>query len=425
MCLSYNYTAAREEATEEAARSAHAAAETKLSQHADVSCDGTQVGIFHMKDDSYVQVNRIPITSSSAVMAMVSAPRFVLGDDHEYIQPCESLPCLQAELAAAMDPGAYVPIPEYTEVPVYRSLACTNTTPTYVLPEIELEPGVCVANADGSKIMTLRTADVAEPDENVQAQIDAGKYRDKTDYLIAMKNATWKEFARGCAANDVDVKALFECEKDASGKDMVAPEAIVTFMDNFYPCLLPGSDIIVLLPPIVDGKAVMNTAFNLLLTYPTRPQCVWLPGLHHNDADVEGDDYTQEENYFIWTNARFALKIPNMKTDIIRVCESHEFLPFVPTVYAWGRTEQDCYDYDAWGMACARFQEKRHKAIMDALCGVFQMKTEKTLLMTNLIGTEIPKIANHATVCDFVPMSGNAHTNAMRQLMKNRKRGDA
>lgn len=434
-----------EAATGEAADSAleHAEAALKKKQHSDTSCDDTQIGMLDVENPStgqksFVQLNRVPVSSESAVMAMLSAPRKVLGENHEYITTCEPIPCLKSNLEAFMDPGEKVPIPEKIEIPVYRSFGCNidaQVDAEHVLPDVVLEEGVCVSNTDGSVVMTLRTADVAETDEAIDSQIKSGKYRDRSDYFNTMRKAAWNEFERACKANKVDMKALFACtgEVDECGVDMVAIEAQCQFMENFYPFLLPGSDIIVLIPPIKDGKVKMDTAFSLKLQYPKRPDHVWLPSLHHNDVSMDCNTYIQDENYFIYTNDLISLNVPGTNTGMsmdIRLHQTHEFMPDHDhakwlDMFRVGDDDIE-YDYEAWKRACALFQSKRHEAMKEKLesdnvLGGFKLchgGFNYRGVMTNLIGSEIPKDCNHAKVCTFAQMRGSGHTRCLRELMK-------
>lgn len=422
-------------------------------QHDDVSCDGVQVGFIEATSGRFQQLSRIPITSESAVMAMLSAPRKVLGEDHEYIKACDPLPCLQTEMKAAMTPGDYVACPQKSNGAVYRSIStvCAADTNEYVLPEVVLEEGVCVSNSDGSVVITLRTANVVETDDVIQKHINDGKYRDMVDYLLVMKNAAWNEFKRVCDANRVDMTALFECtgEKDINGRDVVDPIAIINFMDNLYPCLIPGSDIVVLLPPVENGKVIMNTAFSLKLEYEKRPEIVWLPSLHHNDAGITEKMYEQSENYFVYTNASFHLELPNFafgNSGVIRLCEPHEFLPsacfrsFLRDLPVEEMVDDDdddfslVPDYDAWHNACTLFQQNRHKAMKDALSQVvksdsnnlYKWDNEACFTMTNLLGSMIPKSTNFATIRnEAMLVPGSAHTEHLRRLMKKGSAGSS
>lgn len=456
MCLSFDFTAHGYTTYEEAMEAAEKATDEQLvgeaetafgldNQHSDISCDGTQIGLLDVEDPatgakSFVQLARVPILSKTSVIAMLSARREDIGENHEYIVPCKPIPCLQSNLEAFMDPGDKVTIPIKPQI--YRggldSTLASGNADEYVLPDIVLEEGKCVKYADGSVVMTLRTACLAETAKAIDAQIKAGKYRDRSDYLTAMKKAAWAEFERACKANKVDMKALFACtgEVDECGFDMVAIEAQCQFMENFYPCLLPGSDILVLLPPIKDGKAKMDAAFSLKLQYPKRPDHVWLPGLHHNDTSMKGDTYTQYENHFIYTNTRMSLAVLDPKTGIfrdIRLHQAHEFLPDHGHV-KWSSlhcVDDDVvvYDYEAWTRGCTPFQSKRHEAMNEKLEADNVLGGLKLChggfnsygVMTNLIGSEIPKECNNAKVCEFAPIGGSAHTRQIRELMKKRK----
>lgn len=453
MCLSFNYTAAIQSAVAEATKQAEGKAEREFNkeqeQHSDVSCDGTQIGLLEMTDHTWKQLNRIPISSPSAVIAMLSAPRRILGEKHQNIQPSEPIPCFQADLKAACDPAAYVMPPKRIDAPVYRGLggppgkAAQQTT---YYPEIKLEEGICLENKDGSMVFTLRLAEVVRSDKKLQQEIDEGRWSSKEQYLLAMKDAAWKEILRAFAANNVDMKALFECtgEKDANGQDVVAPEVVITFMDMFYPCLIPDCDMVVLIPPIVDGKAVMKTAFSLMLGFPERPPEFWAPGLQHNDVgDTTNDKYKQDENYFIYSNAKMSLKLPNVATGIytdVRLCQQSEFLPVNPhpnwsklaeestltdtaLINHFRNMQEDDTDYEAWVNACKLFQNRRHKDInyrLEDMFGKDKMITN-SLLINNLLGTEIPKLSTYAVVGEFTPVEGSAHTTKLRELMKKRK----
>ena len=456
MCFGVDQQKALEDAIEAAADTALSDAENKFkkNQHSDTSCDGTQIGIFGTAGGEVIQTIFLPIVSKTNVMAAVAGRRSDFGENHEHIVPSGPQPCVKEELKAASNPADYVEPPICVELPVYRSLGGDSSanTATPDPPEFILDKGVCVENSDGSKIITLRTADIAKSDEDLQKDIDSGSSRfpTKVDYLQAAKKAAWKEFKRACDENDVEMSALFECtgEKDDNGRDIIEPSAIIGFLEVFYPCLLPGCDVILLIPPIKDGVATMNTAFSMCLKYPKMPKTLWLPSLHHNDAEVVGDVNKVDEDYLIFSNMDISLTIPDFATGVstdVRLCESHDFLPDIPShkrfstmfspelanVASHMHNDEEI-DYEAWEIACVRFQKQRHAEIKKAFeeSGnfgdhvMFNWSNPLCFKMTNLLGMEIPKISLYAKVLDFTRIFGSDHTEDLRGRMSKKRKAD-
>lgn len=452
MCISFNFVVANpinEEQREATREQSASTAIENLNQHETTSCDKTQVGFYKTQDGKLKEIVRVPIVSESAVLAMVTAPRELLGEEHEAIVPCESVPCLHSPLSGFMDPGEYVDPPKRIEAaPTYRGnfgnyrplSASAPPAQQPVLPSVELEPGRCVKNPDGSKIFTLRTAEVALSDEELKEQIEAGKWKNKEQFLKAMHAAAWFEFNRACAKNGVDMTALFECtgEKDDNGFDVVAPEAVINFMHMFYPCLLSGSDIMVFVPPIKGGKAVMDTPFSVMLQYDEgkHPAALWLPSLQHNNPFVE-HVYEQDEHYVIYAmgfEKPFSLQvgetnIPLYKMNELVPNEKHRKwveLDDHPSGFSRSSFVHPHYDYVEWLKICSMFQKKCYESIVDRLFdgGVIEKKEADptSFYMTNLLGTMIPKNCNSATVCEYKPVDGSYHTHGLRERVAKRKR---
>ena len=448
MCLAFDFQEAQRNADEHSAvktlDESESEFKSKRGEHDGISCDGIQVGFFAAPNGMLVQTNRVPIVSATCAFAMLSAPRHALGEHHENIKPGNAIPCLQSDMEAYLDPAQHVPVPKRVHVPRYRSLGgldddgCDSDDEVMKrCANISFPKGVFVKNMDGSSTFTLRTAELAQDDDGIAALVESGKFKDKIQFMQQMSNAAVDEVLRGCEENKVDVSALFDCEKDDNGKCVIDPIAKMAFMDEFYPCLIPGSDIVMLIPPIKDGKAVMNTAFSLKLVYPVRPERVWLPGLHHNDTDVEGSEYKVHENYFIFSSAGISLQINNKDTGrptSVRICEAYECLPtrdhprWVALVEAAEQGVKDrlgtvqlgrgmlrheamsvadrTHNFDVWFKTAAWFQKNRYKEIKDGLlranafgtlsAGMFEESDIFGLQVANLLGTMIPKLTNEA-----------------------------
>lgn len=454
MCLTFNYVAARAAATEYSVAATTAQALSKLAKpnHDDVSCDNLQITLIYNVKGGLDVLSRLPVKSATAKMAMYNIPSECLGPNDCYLKPCDKLPCNAHLMTAWMTPGEHVDIPEVVIVPVYRSLSGGGgggggASQEYTRPTITLPAGVCVEDKDGSKKMTFKTGNFAATDAEISQKISEGVYRDKSDYLLSMRDACWKELQRQLNNNFVKMHHLFECTNDfdAEGNEIVSPEAAILFMDMLYPNLIPGHDIILCLPPLVGDELVMDASFNVLLSYPDLRTKIPLLGAHHNDVSDPSSEIEQAENLFICANFPLEMMLPNADTGAHIPAPLHsaaDFLPDVHEIRNFGKfsnpSVQAQYegilnrgsspDLDAWESACSRFQDACKVQIFDSIkevgksAGFCTDFVTDEMFMTNLIGMRIPKTTTHMIAS---VSSKQASASIISKRMAKKKRDDA
>lgn len=454
MCLTFDYVAPRAAATEYSVATTTTKALSKLAKpnHDDVSCDNLQITLIYNFNGGLDVLSRLPVKSDTAKMAMYNIPSECLGPNDCYLKPCDKLPCNAHLMTAWMTPGEHVDIPETIDVPIYRSLGCGGggggASDTYTRPAITLPVGVCVEDNDGSKKMTFKTGNFAATDSEIAQKISDGVYRDiKSDYLLSMRDACWKELQRQLNNNGVKMHHLFECtgEVDPDGNEVVSPEAAVLFMDMLYPNLIPQHDIILCLPPLVGDELVMDASFNVLLSYPDLRTQIPLLGAHHNDVSNPSSEIEQEENLYICANFPLEMMLPNSETGAhipVLLHSSADFLPDVNEIRNFGKfsnpsvqaqyegiiNRDACPDLDGWVSDCSRFQDACKVQIFDCVkevaksagfCAAF---STDEMFMTNLVGMRIPKTTTHMIAS---VSSKQASASIITKRMAKKKRYDA
>lgn len=418
MCLTFDYVSVSRAQTVEKAAS-DAISNFASTQHNEVSCDNLQIGIIRKTSGGVDVISRLPVNSKSATMAMYNVPSDCLGDNDKHLVPCDKVSCVADHLLAWMTPGDQVEIPEdnYSEG-AYRSLGGIGE-PTFKFPE-----GKCINDENGTKFL-FKSGAFALDDE----QIDATGER-KEEYLIKMKEAAWHEFKRQLKKNSVRMSNLFECtdKLEDDGTEQIQPEAITLFMELLYPNLIPGHDILVCLPPLKDGKLVMETAFNVRLSYPDLPGKIAIMGAQHNDMSEDGSEQTVEENFYIYSNMSLEAFIPNKETTTGVPIVLHSADPFLPNSrrqrVAYGRTLFP--DPGAWIDACEEYQNEIRERLFAQLREdgkSYELAFDgSTLYATNIVGMRIPKSTTHmhANLSKEYASAGN-----VLERMRKRKQGSA
>ena len=410
--------------------------------HDGVSCDGTTVGVFEFTDGSVVQTNSVKIVADSGPMSIfaLAIPRQL----SPRITSAVKLPCFLSKAIACMAVEHYVePVMYDPTIPVYRGLPA-QTSHSPLEPQLELPKSVCVDNEDGSRVLILRTGGIVFSEPVLAKMIAEGRFADRGRYLTEVHQAAWKAMTQTCRENEVPMSALFECleERDENGHEVLAPHAHLTFMDALFPCLVPGCDTLLLIPPIKD-KVVQNSGtFRIDLSFESMPKSLWLPSLHHNDlGGVDGGSQTHEEDYIILTNSNFALQLRDEAGDDHRkhrLCHAGEFLPEcdegVDELHYRSLRERSgelAVNYHLWGLACKQFQLKAQQSIVDDIEVAFREKSLKVpeygpcLYMTNLNGCDVPRFCIRADVGVNVPfVDGTVHTKASRKRMIAKLKGE-
>lgn len=435
--------------TEYSVETTSAAALHKLvfNQHDGVSCDNVQHNILMGERGGMEVLSRLPVTSETAKMAMYPVPSECLGPNDCYLKPFDKLPCNAHLVRAYMKPGAHVDIPTVIDMPVYRSLATEGkgSESTYVRPDITLPHGTCIEDSDGGKKMTFKTAAFAATDAQLAEMIEKGIFRNKQDYLLAMRDAAWKELKRQLQINGVGMHHLFECsgDLDADGSPVVSPEAVIIFMDLLYPCLIPGHDMILCLPPLVDDQLVMDAAFHVRFSYPDFRVKIPLLGTYHNDIADPSSVMVQDENLYILSNVPLDFVLPNDETGAHVSIPLHGASAFLPDTkelafhngkfsdpdvqskYEEVISRDEEPDFEVWEGACIRFQQACMKAIYSNIMeaakntDMVEFSTE-ALFVTNLIGMRIPKAT---TYMNASMTRVQASASAIAKRMANKRAG--
>lgn len=418
MCLLFNYVEVRREVLASTIKEAASSAMSKLgsSQHDDGSCDNLQIGLICHATGVDV-ISRLPVSSPTAKMAMYNIPSECLGAADKYLVKCDKISCVAHYLKAWMTPGEHVDIPAQVDIPIYRSLGGggggnESKEKQYVRPKFTFPEGKCIVDANGTKFL-FKSGTFAKSDEEIDKDIEAGTFRTKEDYLQSMKDAAWQEFKRQLKNNKITMSMLFACtgEFEEDGTEVVEPEAAITFMELLYPNLLPGHDILVCLPPVKEGKLVMDAAFNVRLSYPHFPGKVAVMGAQHNDMATDGSEQEVEENFFIYSNMSLKCEIPNQETMTTVPVLLHNANSFMPTLssslkrFVSEKTQKqydemvahgETPDIEAWHGACADFQTQiREKlfAQLESDGASYGLKgfNKDDMYATNLVGMRIPK----------------------------------
>ena len=256
------------------------------------------------------------------------------------------------------------------------------------------------------------------------AEIENGVYRDRGDFLETMKDATWNELKRQLRVNNVAMSMLFQCtgEIDQDGMEVVEPEAIVLFIEMLYPNLMPGHHILVCLPPVKGDQLVMDTAFNVCLSYSGIPDKIAIMGAQHNDMSTDGSVHEVEENFYIYSNRELQCTMfdaENMNSVSVPLCSAISFMDAAKKDAGLGENTDlrvgrlftsltDSYslgrfDWNEWHTACIMFQNSCRDKLFEALecdgvaCGLGPLDKD-TLYANNIIGLEIPKNTTFMTV---------------------------
>ena len=411
MCLSFDYSGVVHDwhhvaATKQAAAAeAAAAGEAALkAAHDDVDCSGIQVTILNHLDGSRSLLFYMPLSSPTAVLAMYPCKRDCIGDDAEYLVPCDSIPCNASNLDAWYQPGKYVPIPDdVDDMPVYRSL-CVGGAAT--VPVIELPPSKCIKNLNGSCTFVLKTADYVKSDAEIQEAIETGMYADKVAYLLTLGDACFKSLVDSMTTNGVDKSKVFAMTE----VDEVDPGAKINFLNEFYPNMRANHDMLVSIPgPDKDGNLKMEAAFSFCFHYPEARRYHPMLGLVHNvDHSTVSTEQAVEGDYYVISNASLPMTIDNPETGVptnVRLCDSGDFLPVVPvhrSLSANPNLDQP-KDYDAWITGCESLQTKvevAYWASISKVCNNMGLPAfaQENFYSTNLVGSFLAKGAT-SVVC--------------------------
>ena len=431
MCLSVDYTGMKEAMTEQqAAEMAAEAMKAITARHDDVSCNNTTIAIMSTRKGDYASgcevFQRCPIVSKTSVMVMLSVPRKCIGDNDEYLKPCGTVPCVAGKLKAFMTPQTCVKLRKMVSMPIYRSMGGGGGgggVAESVVRVIEIPQGTCVSNLDGSKMFTLKTAEFSLSPEDLDAKVAAGEWPSKEAYFKAMHTACWNEFLRLLAENGVPLNYLFECadEPDSNGNKVVQPWVVTQFMDLLYPNLIPGSDMIVCVPPFdADGNPKMDGAFNIRFSYDTIPKCIPVLGLHHNDEGSGETTVMQEEDYWVVSDLDLCMMLGSETEKIpISLGDADSYVPDTPDLpsthneYGFAPhlhnrlADAGEWDYPAFIGACKQVQSQCRREVLQTFNAVLdeaqgQCADKKiigeglNLYVTNLCNTRLYQKTNCA-----------------------------
>lgn len=435
MCLSFDYQAAYQHAHALASVEAAAAGVSALrAAHDDVDCSKVQKTMLRHIDGSFSVLCYMPLTSATAVLAMYPCPRECLGQDGECLVPCDTIPCQASNLEAWFDPGSYVPIPDYEEVPVYRSLSMSHSATNggqAEVPVIELPPSKCVKNLDGTCTFVLKTAEYVKTEEEIAEAISTGDYLDKATYLLTLGKAAFKSLVESMDANGVDKTKIFAMSEHDEKE--VDPLAMINFLHEFYPNLRPANDMLVCVPGSdSDGNLNMNeSAFSFCFHYPDARRVQPLLGLAHNvDHSSLSSEQKVEGDYFITSNVKLPMVVNNNDTGVdtaIVLCGAREFLPVTDHLHdddSPYRSLRPRKNYSAWVSGCEALQRKvqaTYWASIAELCTKMGLPDfeQDDFFSTNIVGRFFPKDAT-AVVCgkDSRELTGS---DVVRRMKASRK----
>ena len=444
MCLSFGYAAAFQAAHDFAATEAANAGEAALkAAHDDVDCSKIQITMLNHKDGSRSTLCYMPLSSGTAVMAMYPCPRGCLGENAEFLIPCDTIPCNAANLEAWYEPGKFVPIPDVEEVPIFRSAASLGGGGGHaVVPVVELPPSKCIKNLDGSCTFVLKAAEFVKSDADIEKAIASKEYPDKSTYLLSLGKACFKSLAEGMDANGVDKSKIFAMSEDDETE--VDPCAMMNFLNELYPNLRANNDMLVCIPgPDKNGNLKMEAAFYFAFHYPDARSCQPMPGLVHNiDHTTKSTEQAVEGYYYITSNAKFPMTIENDETGVttnVGLCSAAEFLPYDQTPFGrgvnmghtnyrrtFGTVPQ--LDFSAWISGCSALQDKVQTAYWDsiaAVCGKMGLPdfNKEDFQSTNLVGRFLPKNAS-SVMCGKDPRENEAG-NVLHRMKEARKAAEA
>lgn len=400
MCFSFDFQTAYDFAATEAASAGEAALK---AAHDNVDCSKIQITMLNHKDGSRSTLCYMPLSSPSAVMAMYPCPRVCLGERAEFLLTCDTIPCNAANLDAWYEPGKFVPIPDMTEVFVYRSLSGGGGGGgEAAVPVVELPPSKCIKNLDGSCTFVLKAAEFVKSDEEIEKAIASKEYPDKSTYLLTLGNACFKSLTECMDANGVDKSKIFAMSEDDDTQ--VDPCAMMNFLNELYPNLRASNDMLVGIPgPDEAGNLKMEAAFSFCFHYPDARYCQPMPGLVHNiDHTTVSSEQAVEGDYYITSNAKFPMTIDNDETGVttnVGLCSATEFLP-----YGYRMHHSGAKDYDAWISGCQALQTKVQTDYWDAItafCGKMGLPDfdKENFHSTNLVGRFLAKNAT-SVMCD-------------------------
>lgn len=453
MCLTFDYAEAVKSLTldvERTAAEAFAGGEAALkAAHDDANCDNIQITMLDHLDGSRSVVCYMPLSSESAVMAMYPVPSECIGEKAQYLKPCKEAPCNVANLKAILEPGELIKdVPQAIEQPIYRGLGpSADASIAAGQPSIpELPKSECIKNLDGSATFVLRTANFAKTDAEIEAGVASGEYPNRAAYLLALGKACFKSLVESMDASGVDKSKIFATTEDDPNE--VEPDAMLSFLDQLYPNLMPGRDMLVCVPGVgEDGKLKMNAAFSFVFHYPEPRAAQPALGLVHNiDHSMLGSEQEVESNYFVTSNAPLPLSVPNPETGLgasVKLFGSDAFLPY-DAVPAKIRSilddefyleqlsrRKDLYfpdgvmlDYKAWLMACESLQAKardKYWESMAKLCadiGLPKFDADE-IFLTNLVGRRFSKTAA-AFECGRDPRE-NTSASMLRRMKRKRE----
>jgi hypothetical protein len=415
MCLSFDYAAALQSTRDFAATEAANAGQVALQvAHDSVDCNKIQITMLKHKDGSRTSFCHMPISSSSAVLAMYPCPRSCLGDAANYLVPCETLPCNAANLEAWYEPGKFVPIPDVVDdddQPVYRGCLEVggggDRGGKAAVPIVELPPSKCIKNLNGSCTFVLKAAEFVKSDEDIEKAVASKEYPDKSTYLLNLGKACFKSLTESMDANGVDKSKIFATSEDDETE--VDPLAMMNFLNELYPNLRYNNDMLVCIPgPDADGNPKMEAAFSFCFHYPEARSCWPMPGLVHNiDHTTLVLKQAVEGDYYVTSNAEFSDYYYHDDVDEmgrgtgvithITLCNSAEFLPYdqIPVV-ALASGDHGDKDYHAWISGCESLQSKAQRAYWDSISTVCAKMglpdfDKENFVSTNLVGRFLAK----------------------------------
>jgi hypothetical protein len=404
------------DAENEAAATAGEQGEAALkAAHDGADCSKIQETLIEHPDCSHTVFVHLPVSSPTAVLAMYPCPSACLGENGEFLLPCESIQCNASNLEACYEPGKFVPVPDELSLPVYRSLGGGGDRDQAAVPAVELPPGTCVKNRNGSCTFVLWTAKFVKTDEEIATAIASMEYKDKSVYLLSLGKACFKSLTECMDSNGVDKSRIFAM--DDKDPTQVDPGAATDFLHELYDNLRAENDMLVCIPgPNEDGELNMETAFSFCFHHPKGYPFYKHPALglvHNMDPSRIGSEQEVEGDYYITSNVKLSIKFDNPTTGVPTDAVLHhpqEFLPYgeIPAsdwdadTAFYRNLPPPAKDYTAWIQGCKALQEKGKTAYWEyfaTVCAKMDLPPfdPRGLYTTNLVGRQLAKDATSFT----------------------------
>jgi len=393
------------------------AAIAKLNAHKGVSCDEIACVMLTLEDASVLSLQRLPIKSPHQnVMYMLPVPHECLGPNSEYLIASGNMPCVYSCIDAILDPAPHVEVPEIADTPRYRSLSASGDegdSGNVSAPPIRLPPAHCVENTDGSKTFVLHTHTIVKSEQDMHSAIAAGQYKDVPDYHQATGYACFDSLVEGLKRNHVPLYHLFAhddacvIDPDPDGPFVVHPIAMLNFLDELLPLLMPGHDMLVCVPKFDDkGVPAPRSAFTFAFHYPAAVATRPLLGLVHNDPTISTNPRV-DENYAIVSNVTMPISVdPAIPSGVPTQLPLHPTSAFLPK-YAeldevhphhgsrvGGVTPYEVVD--GWLSGCEKLQQMAMQKLWADVAAfvVDELKLPpfdaSTIALTNLVGMHLP-----------------------------------